>query len=258
MPLKRATSKTNEFHFKIILLGECETGKTALMRQICDDQYSATYKPTIGVDNGVYSGELEQGRFRIIFYDTSGQERFRPMTNALFSSSQAAIFVYDMKNPETLEKLEPLIKEVCERKDAANFQKILLGNKNDLIDSNVATKEKAFEIAKQYRMRRIECSAKVKPSVMKAISDIVGDLIAARLKSTEDAPEKCIKNEPKQSKDTKKPPLQASHQARTISESTQSESVSTNEKDEIDPQSIDIFTENRKSIKKIGCACMIF
>jgi len=254
MPQKRSCTQTNEFHFKIILLGECETGKTTIKKQICEDQYSATYKPTLGVEDGIYSGEVEQGRFRVIFYDTSGQERFRSLSNSHFSSSQAAIFVYDMKNAETLDKLEPIIKDACERKDAGSLQKFLLGNKNDLLDSNIDTKERAIEIAKQYKMKRFECAAKTKPSLMKVANEIVEDLIMIRIKSTDDGTEKSAKKLPKESKE----PKNLSMKAKTISESLQSETVSTNDKEEVDPQAIDILTENRKSLKKVGCGCSIY
>lgn len=183
MVKKKSALQNCQYLFKIIIVGECETGKTAIKTQICEKQCFATYKPTIGVEDGIYQGETDHGSFKVILYDTSGQERFQPMSKAHLSSSQAAFFVYDLKNLSSLEKLEARIKEIEEGKNGKDLLKVLIGNKNDLLDTsgNDITKEKANQIAHQYNMKKFELSARVRPSLMKALNETINELISLHL-----------------------------------------------------------------------------
>lgn len=172
----------SEFHFKFVLLGECQTGKTTIMKLVCENKSVPAYKPTIGVDDGVFRSETDQGRFRVIMYDTSGQDRFRQMSYQNLASCQAAIFVYDVSDPNTLEAVESRIKEVCEQKNADRLHKILLGNKTDLVTAiPESQRERVLELAKQYKAKPLECSANSKDSIVKAIHEVVNDLIAVQL-----------------------------------------------------------------------------
>lgn len=183
MAQRGLTSGTSEYHFKFIFLGECQTGKTAIKKQICENQFVQNYKPTLGVEDGVYHDETDQGSFRVVFYDTSGQERFRSMSLTNLNSCQAVFFVYDITNPDTLKALESRIKEVCERKAAANIQKVLLGNKSDLgtADEPDKTNELALKLSAEYKLKMLECSAMTKSSLVKVIHEIVNDLISIQM-----------------------------------------------------------------------------
>lgn len=183
MAQKGMQSTSSEYHFKFILLGECNTGKTAIMKLLCENTTVQAYKTTLGVEDGVYRDETEQGRFRVIVYDTSGQERFRKMSLTNLNSSQAVIFVYDVTNPETLKGVESRIKEVCEHKAAANIEKVLLGNRIDLLsaDEPEKTKELALELASQHKLKRLECSAKDKASLVRVVYEVVNDLISIQI-----------------------------------------------------------------------------
>lgn len=174
---------TNEFHFKFVLLGDCETGKTAIKNQLCENQFSVKYKPTLGVEDGIYRGETDQGRYRVIVYDTSGQERFRQISYSNVSASQAIFFVYDVNNPATLEGLESRIKDVSQQKEAPNVQKVLLGNKNDLLTTVTAekTNDRALELARRYDLKKRECSAKARDSLVQVMNEVLRELIRIQI-----------------------------------------------------------------------------
>jgi len=173
----------NEFRFKFVLLGDCETGKTAIKNQLCDNKFLTQYKPTLGLEDSIYRGETEQGRFQVVVYDTSGQERFRKLSYQNVSTSQAIFFVYDVNNPTTLEGLESRIKEVVEQKEPPNLQKVLLGNKNDLLTTMQAekTKDRALEFARRYNLIKRECSAKSRDSLIQVINEVVRELIKIQM-----------------------------------------------------------------------------
>lgn len=248
---KKSTTKTEQYHFKIVLLGEIETGKTAIKRQLCEEQYTAIYKSTLGVEEGVYQGDIEQGKFRVIFYDTSGQERFKSMCTAHIASSQAAFFVYDLKNPASLENLEPRIKEISENN--SNILKVLVGNKNDLCDTTTADnaiKEKAVEIAQRYKMKKYECSAKIRPSLVKVVHETVKDLVSNQLLKGDGTYDPHEMNKNFKGKHSKPEDSAKIAAKRIAGDSVQPENESPSKKEDLDPSAIQIDASEKKDGEK--------
>ena len=171
-----------DFQFKFLLVGDCETGKTAIKNQLSDNQFTTKYKSTLGIDEGEYRGDTDQGSFRVILYDTSGQERFSDNSVSNANICQAVFFVYDVNKPATLENMESRINKVNE-KNTKNLQMALLGNKIDLLKTVTAesTKAKASEIASRYNLERLECSAKERSTLTKAMDKIIRELIRIQI-----------------------------------------------------------------------------
>jgi small GTP-binding protein len=71
--------------YKILVLGEVNTGKSALIRRYVHDFFNRSYESTIGVDFHVkilpFNDELE---IRLQLWDIAGQERFTQLTRPFF------------------------------------------------------------------------------------------------------------------------------------------------------------------------------
>ncbi len=71
--------------YKILVLGEVHTGKSAVIRRYVHNFFSDSYRSTVGVDFHLkivpYNEELE---IRLQLWDIAGQERFSSMTRAYF------------------------------------------------------------------------------------------------------------------------------------------------------------------------------
>ncbi len=81
-----------ELLFKILVIGELGTGKTAFIKRYVHDFFSENYRATIGVDFALKviehgDGEEEGSRIRLQLWDIAGQERFGNMTRVYYRVS---------------------------------------------------------------------------------------------------------------------------------------------------------------------------
>ena len=155
-------SSSKEYEIKICLLGDVSVGKTSIASRFCKNSFNENYINTIG---GAYQQQniiLNNGvKMKLHIWDTSGQDRFRSMTNLYYRDAQVAILTYDVGKEETLDSLTYWLKELNDKVDQDNMLLCLAGNKNDIDPSKkrVPT-QKGKEFAEQNNMIFYETSAK--------------------------------------------------------------------------------------------------
>ena len=154
--------KVNEYEIKICLLGDVNVGKTSIASRFCKNSFTDNYINTIG---GAYQQQnivLNNGaKIKLHIWDTSGQDRFRSMTNLYYRDAQVAILTYDVTNEQSLESLNYWLNELNDKVEIDNMVLCLAGNKSDIESSKrqVSTaKGKAF--AEEHNMIFYETSAK--------------------------------------------------------------------------------------------------
>ena len=163
--IKKGDSKkteSKEFEIKICLLGDVSVGKTSIASRFCKNSFNKSYINTIG---GAYQQQnivLNNGaKIKLHIWDTSGQDRFRSMTNLYYRDAQVAILTYDVTNEQSLESLNYWLNELKDKVEIDNMILCLAGNKND-VDANEkrvpTSKGKAF--AEEHSMIFYETSAK--------------------------------------------------------------------------------------------------
>ena len=100
-------------------------------------------------------------------WDTSGDERFKSMTNLYYRDAQVAILTYDVTNPQTFEGLGYWLKELNDKVNRDNMLLFLAGNKCDVDnDMKRVSSSKAKEFAEQNNMFFFETSAKTGAGVL--------------------------------------------------------------------------------------------
>ena len=141
---KNQKTTTKEYEIKICLLGDISVGKTSIASRFCKNTFNENYINTIG---GAYQQQniiLNNGaKMKLHIWDTSGQDRFRSMTNLYYRDAQVAILTYDVTNEQSLENLTYWLKELNDKVDQDNMLLCLAGNKND-----VDAKEKRIPTSK--------------------------------------------------------------------------------------------------------------
>ena len=165
LQMKKETQKKSEvkeFEVKICLLGDVNVGKTSIASRFCKNSFTDNYINTIG---GAYQQQnivLNNGaKIKLHIWDTSGQDRFRSMTNLYYRDAQVAILTYDVTNEQSLESLNYCLNELNDKVEIDNMVLCLAGNKSDIESSKrqVSTaKGKAF--AEEHNMIFYETSAK--------------------------------------------------------------------------------------------------
>jgi len=123
--------------FKILVLGEMNTGKTSLIRRYVERKFARNYRVTLGADfNQKDFLNNETMRVRLQLWDIAGQERFGSFTRVYYKDAVAALIVFDMEHPKSLQTALKWKEDVDDKIQLSNGQPlpvILIGNKSDLI-----------------------------------------------------------------------------------------------------------------------------
>ena len=111
-----------EYEIKICLLGDVSVGKTSIASRFCKNSFNENYINTIG---GAYQQQnviLNNGvKMKLHIWDTSGQDRFRSMTNLYYRDAQVAILTYDVTNEQSLDSLSYWLRELNDKVDQDNM-----------------------------------------------------------------------------------------------------------------------------------------
>ena len=146
--------------FKILIVGDINTGKTAILDQFTNGHFDHSYISTIGIDFNVKIVALDKDtKVKLQIWDTCGQERFRALTRSYYRNAQAIIIVYDITSRESFEKSKVWIKEAENYVDNSVLI-VLVGNKTDLYPKRKIEYFEGHKLAEEHFMNFFEVSAK--------------------------------------------------------------------------------------------------
>ena len=149
-------SKTN---LKVILLGNKTSGKTSIINQYINKEFSFEYTMTIGQDKQVKKIQVENTILTLNIWDTAGQERFADVNKIFMKNSDIIILVYDITNKESFESLNKWYAEI---KNHIDINKAIIGvaaNKSDLYVDEEVNLDTAKEYCSTINSLLIETSA---------------------------------------------------------------------------------------------------
>lgn len=142
-----------------IFLGMASTGKTSILNKYFSNVFSENYIATYGFDVKNQEFEIEESQVVINFYDTAGQERYESINSNTLKKTNGAIFVYDITNPKSFEKVNFWNQEL-KTKGYNNSALLLIGNKYDLEEDRQINFEQGQQKAKEIGCSFLESSAK--------------------------------------------------------------------------------------------------
>ena len=148
-----------KYMFRICLIGNASVGKTSLLSRYSDNKFKPNYSATIGVDFRVITLKYKNIVAKVHVWDTAGQERFISVATNYYRSCNGFIYVYDITNKDSLDKLDFWINLTNENCDS-NVINFLVGNKSDLENERVISKDVAQNFAQKYNLIYLETSAK--------------------------------------------------------------------------------------------------
>lgn len=144
---------------KLLMIGDSGVGKTCLLLRYANDSFSPTFITTIGIDFKIKNVDIEGKRVKLQIWDTAGQERFRTITTSYFRGAQGIVLVYDVTDRRSFESIRNWISQIQQHADV-HVNKILVGNKCDMLDEKVVSTEEGQKLAKEFGMEFWEASAK--------------------------------------------------------------------------------------------------
>lgn len=178
------SSGAYDYLIKLLLIGDSGVGKSCLLLRFSDDQFTPSFITTIGIDFKIKTIELDGKRIKLQIWDTAGQERFRTITTAYYRGAMGIMLIYDVCDEQSFSNIRNWIRNI-EQHAADNVNKILIGNKADMVSDKKVEASRAQALADEYGISFFECSAKTNQNVVEAFTSLAVDIKRRLMDSAE-------------------------------------------------------------------------
>ncbi|KAI8343909.1 rab-type small GTP-binding protein [Chlamydoabsidia padenii] len=173
--MSTAKSASYDYLIKLLLIGDSGVGKSCLLLRFSDDSFTPSFITTIGIDFKIRTIELDGKRIKLQIWDTAGQERFRTITTAYYRGAMGILLVYDVTDERSFGNVRNWFSNI-EQHANEGVNKILIGNKCDMEEKRVVTKEQGEALANELGIQFMETSAKANIGVEEAFFDLARDI----------------------------------------------------------------------------------
>ena len=163
----------------IMTLGNSEVGKTSFILRFVENTFQPSYLSTVGIDYKDKIINIHDKEYKLIFYDTAGQEKYRSLAPNLIKKAHGIIIIYDITNKASFDSIPEMMRIVNEEK-GNDFPMILVGNKIDLEQAREIETEKGKLLAEENGIEFFEVSSKEGINVQEAGLGIVNKILEKR------------------------------------------------------------------------------
>ncbi|TFG15168.1 MAG: GTP-binding protein [Promethearchaeota archaeon] len=158
-----ASAKTfpkGEYFLKVIVIGDSQVGKTAIINQFIDNNFDDYYIPTIQLRISKKNLNLGEAHVTLGIWDIGGQvTHMSPYRSSFYEGANSGIIVVDRTRPQTLKDVEMWYKDSI-KSLPKKVPFILVGNKTDLEDEIVLFEKDLKNEAKKLGLDYCITSAK--------------------------------------------------------------------------------------------------
>ena len=161
---------------KLMTLGNSKVGKTSFIMKFTENNFQEKYLSTIGLDFKAKNVIINGKKYRLFFYDTAGQERYKSIALNIIKDAQGIILMYDVTDQTSFESIAEWINNVKDAK-GSNFPMILVGNKIDLKDIRIISEAEGKKLAKENELEFFETSNKDGTNLEKATFALVNKIL---------------------------------------------------------------------------------
>jgi len=177
-----------DFYYTLnyIVVGDTGVGKSCIILSFLGETFRAEHTTTIGIDFGSKMVSAHSKKFKLLIWDTAGQEAFNSISRSYYRGAAGALLVYDITNKESFLHIKKWMDEIKHYGDA-HISFVLVGNKTDLEEKRAVTYEEGADFAKEHEMIFIETSAKSGQNINDAfikILDKINEKIDKKLVQT--------------------------------------------------------------------------
>ena len=162
--------------FKMILIGDSGVGKTNILNRYINNKFLETTKSTVGVELGTKIEEYNNKKIKIQIWDTAGQERYKSITKTYYKGAKGVFIVYDVTIRKSFENVTTWV-ECVDKFAKTNVLRILVGNKTDLEDKRVISKEEGKKLAEENGLKFYEISAKTMTGLVEMFEDVAKEYV---------------------------------------------------------------------------------
>ena len=166
-----------DYKYKIMILGESQIGKTALINRYSKNSFGLGYITTVGIDFQIKFISLKGKNIKLQIWDTAGQERFRNITKSYFQTSNGFVMAYDITSTSSFESVVEWLKQI-EENASEEAKIILVGTKCDLESQRQVSFEQGKELADEKGLKFFETSSKDDINVVEAFEELALELLS--------------------------------------------------------------------------------
>uniref|UniRef100_A0A672LU77 small monomeric GTPase n=1 Tax=Sinocyclocheilus grahami TaxID=75366 RepID=A0A672LU77_SINGR len=179
---KDVADQNFDYMFKLLIIGNSSVGKTSFLFRYADKRGSAN-----DVDGCIFLYVVRQ--------DTAGQERYRTITTAYYRGAMGFLLMYDITNQESFYAVQDWATQI-KTYSWDNAQVILVGNKCDLEDDRLVSREDGQRLANElgsWGFQFFEASAKDNINVKQVFERLV-DIICDKMNESLDGDPSMLTN----------------------------------------------------------------
>lgn len=161
---------------KVVLVGDCDVGKSCLALRFVRDTYCANTLATVGAAFLSKKHETDGRALQINLWDTGGAERYRAICPMYVRGADAVLICYDLTRPGTVATAHHYVKVA--RLHEPSPLLFVVGCKSDLVDDGAPyLPDSLRSVASDNRIHLV--SARENRGIQ-ALFDAVGTTVAAR------------------------------------------------------------------------------
>ena len=164
-----------DYTFKIVVLGADSEGKTAFMKNFCNNLFNPSARLTIGVDFHTKTLRLLGRNLKLQLWDVVGDERFRFLLPTYCLGAIAAIFMYDITSASSLDNISEWMRIVRSR--GGDIPIILVGSKLYAGDSRAVSRQEGISTAEDYNLSVFGEICSETGQNVDQVFEVLGDLL---------------------------------------------------------------------------------
>ena len=169
--------------FNVSLLGEASVGKTCMINSLKGFPFDENQIATIGIDDVMDQAKFENNSYKFKIFDTAGQERYRSISTQTVQLADGFLIVFSVESKQSFDRVSYWIETITDKVNINQKALILVGNKSDVEeDKKQVTREMAEELAKSYKMKYFETSAKTGSNIKEVFNQLYKDIYALNKK----------------------------------------------------------------------------
>ena len=162
--------------YKLLLLGDFDTGKTSLLCRFVEDSFITSYYPTMGLDFQIRTIYMDTIRIKLQIWDIAGEHCSTTAKHSLYRSSAGIVITYSTTKRETFNNVPYWIEQI--RTHARpDVKYVLVGTKCDCSDDKAVSYITAKTFAVERQIPFFEVSNKEGTNVEIAFMTLVAELM---------------------------------------------------------------------------------
>ena len=158
-----------DISFKIIVIGDSGVGKSCLTTQAVRNNFEEFYTATVGFEFLTFNMRINNNVLKLQIWDTCGQEVYKSLISNFYRNSSLALILYAINNRDSFQHAETWLNDLKNQANP-NVRVFLVGNKSDLENERVISKEEGERFKEEKKLDRfIETSAKTGENARSAL-----------------------------------------------------------------------------------------